>query len=58
MHFELAAEGILAWLGRLITDRTTTPNEVPRGPLIAMLALGCWLVIALAVWGVIAMLRG
>ncbi|WP_316354882.1 hypothetical protein [Devosia sp.] len=58
MHFELAAEGILAWLGRLIIDRTTTPHEQPRGPLIAMLALGCWLVIALAIWGIVGMLRG
>jgi hypothetical protein len=47
MHFELAAEGILAWLGRLIIDRTTTPHEQPRG-----------LVIALAIWGIVGMLRG
>jgi hypothetical protein len=58
MHFELAAEGILAWIGRLIVDRTTTPSELPRGLLIAMLALGCWLVFALLLWGAIAMLRG
>lgn len=57
MHFELATEGILAWLGRLISDRATA-HEVPRGPLIVMLALGCWLIIALLVWGSIAVLRG
>lgn len=50
MNFELATDGILAWLGRLITDRIVAPSEVPRGLLIVMLAVGCWLAMALVVW--------
>lgn len=57
MRFELAAENILAWIGRLISDRTS-PTELPRGSLIVMLALSCWLAIALLVWGALAALGG
>jgi hypothetical protein len=53
MRFELATEGIFAWLGRVIADQVT-PTEQPRGPLILMLALGCWLIVALLVWAVLS----
>lgn len=55
MRFELSVENVLAWIGRLISN-STSPSELPRGSLIVMLALGCWLAIALLVWGALTAL--
>jgi hypothetical protein len=58
MHFELATEGIGARIVQLFIDQISEPSELPRGALIAMLALACWLIPALLVWGAISLMGG
>jgi hypothetical protein len=57
MRFEMATEGIFSWLGRLFAARTSQPGGQPRGPLILMLAIACWLIVAIVVVAAIALLR-
>ena len=53
MRFELPNGGLLEWIGRIISYGSADSSEsghTPRGLIILLLAIACWLLAAGLIW--------